>query len=235
MGSGDLDVDLARGDRGRDPALGLRLVLEDHGTCNAITAYLQSVPRLPAARRHPAADLLVDHLHDECIDRGNHVDVSHLHNVLEIARECTDRRHVEKALALAEYARRVPDDLLMPGEPPFEDLARASWLFFAAQLGRDVEEAIAYFAREAAASPDEPAASEWLAVLLWRTGRAAAALQAAMDRPAGSATTGLLPSLVEMAAASGEWTELLQQCRERDDPVTFAAALAAHHHRHQPR
>ena len=81
---------------GIDPALGLELVLEDHGTCNAITAYMQAVARLPAARRRPAADVLVDHLHGECIERGLHVDLSHLHNVLEIGRECTDPERIAK-------------------------------------------------------------------------------------------------------------------------------------------
>lgn len=222
---------------GIDPALGIRLVIEDHGTCSAITAYMQSAARLPAARRRPAADRLVDHLHAECIGRQGHADVSHLHNVLEIARECTDRERIERALALAKYAGSVPDDLLMPGDPPFEELAVASRLFFSAQLGRDQEEAIGYFSRKAAEAPNEAMPAEWLAVLLWRTGRAAAALHAVMGRPAGlaNATTGLLPSIVEMAMASGEWTAVLERCRERDDPVTFAAALAAHHHLHHPR
>lgn len=50
-----------------DPALGIGLVLETQGTCNAITAYEQAVSRLPAARQEPAAARLVAHLHDELV------------------------------------------------------------------------------------------------------------------------------------------------------------------------
>jgi hypothetical protein len=215
---------------GVDPALGLRLVIEDHGTCNAITAYMQSVARLPAARRRPAADVLVDHLHEECIEQGSHVDLSHLHNVLEIARECTDPARIAKALALADYGRTAPEDLLMPGEPPFEELAIASQRFFGAQLGKDADEAVAYFEAKAAEAADEPAPAEWLAVLLSRIGRAKEALTIALDRDpaAGGASSGLLPSLVELAVAADQVPALLDACRRRNDPVTFAATLAAH-------
>ena len=37
----------------------------------------------------------------------------------------------------------------------------------------------------------------------------------------------MLPSLVELAAASGEWTSLRRACRERGDEITFAATLVA--------
>lgn len=52
---------------GIDPALGLELVLEAQGTCNAITAYEQAVSRLPAARQQAAAAVLVAHLHREVL------------------------------------------------------------------------------------------------------------------------------------------------------------------------
>jgi predicted secreted protein len=41
--------------------------------------------------------------------------------------------------------------------------------------------------------------------------------------------TGLLPSLVDLAAAAGAWESLRQACRERGDEITFAATLAAAH------
>ena len=40
-------------------------------------------------------------------------------------------------------------------------------------------------------------------------------------------TGGQLPSLIELAAASGEWDLLLDACRRHGDALTFAAALAA--------
>jgi hypothetical protein len=37
----------------------------------------------------------------------------------------------------------------------------------------------------------------------------------------------MLPSLVEMAAASGDFGPLRKACREQGDEITFAATLAA--------
>jgi hypothetical protein len=215
---------------GIDPALGLRLVIEDHGTCNAITAYMQAVARLPAARRRPAADVLVDHLHGECIERGSHVDLSHLHNVLEIGRECTDPQRIAKALALAGYARGMPEDLLMPGEPPFGELAIASEHFFGAQLGEDPEAAVAYFSAQVEQAPGDPGPLEWLAILLWRIGRAKESLRMVLSRQPGSEgfATGILPSIVDLAVAADDLPSVLDACRRWNDPVTFATALAAH-------
>lgn len=215
---------------GIDPALGLRLVIEDHGTCNAITAYMQAVARLPAARRRPAADVLVDHLHGECIERGSHVDLSHLHSVLGIGRECTDRNRIAKALALADYGRGAPEEMLMPGEPPFAELAIASQKFFGAQLGKDVDAAVAYFEAQRDCSSDDPAPAEWLAILLWRIGRAKESLRILLSRAPGSDgfSTGLLPSIVDLAVAADDLPAVLDACRTWNDPVTFAAALAVH-------
>lgn len=215
---------------GIDPALGLRLVIEDLGTCNAITAYMQAVARLPAARRRPAADVLVDHLHGECIERGSHVDLSHLHSVLEIGRECTDPARIAKTLALADYGRGAPEDMLMPGEPPFTELAIASQKFFGAQLGQDVDAAVAYFEAQRDCSPDDPAPAEWLAILFWRIGRAKESLRMLLSREPGSDgfSTGLLPSIVDLAVAADDLPAVLDACRRWNDPVTFAAALAAH-------
>jgi len=50
---------------GLDPALGIRVMLRVQGTCNAITAYEQSVAALPPDRQAPVAALLVEHLHGE--------------------------------------------------------------------------------------------------------------------------------------------------------------------------
>ncbi len=50
-----------------NPPLGLTLLLAHNGTCNTITAYDQSVSRLPPVRQAPAARVLVDHLTAELI------------------------------------------------------------------------------------------------------------------------------------------------------------------------
>ena len=257
---------------GVDPALGLTILLERNGTCNAITAYEQGVSRLPAARQQPAAAVLIAHLHRELSaalaadlagraaapggsptdaasipallaaaggmadDPAIHLDVSHLQSVLRIARVCTDRDAIRKAWELACYGCRLPAEAVYPGEPPFENVAEASRLFFGAQLGVDAEQAVQFFRRAAATARLEESGTlpaDTLTVLLTRLGRPAEALHSALARPheesmpSSMQSSGMLPSLVELAAAGGAWETLRAACRERGDAVTFAATLAA--------
>lgn len=169
-------------------------------------------------------------------DPSLHVDVSHLQSVLRIARVCTDEPTLRRAWELSVYACRLPDDVTYPGEPPFEQVGEASRQFFGAQLGRDVAEATAFFRRAAvAADPLDTGTlpADTLVLLLHRVGRDAEALQAAVDRPrdggppSGMQAAGMLPSLVELAASSGQWETLLEACRRHGDEITFAATLAA--------
>ena len=160
-------------------------------------------------------------------DPSVHIDVSHLQSVLRNARVCTAEPMIRRAWELACYGCRLPEDVTYPGEPPFENVAEASRLFYAAQLGRDVDEALAFFRKAAITALIEEAGTlpaDTLVVLLWRLGRAAEALHAAVERPVGD---GMLPSLVELAAAAGDFEPLRRACREKGDEITFAATLAA--------
>ena len=165
-----------------------------------------------------------------------HVDVYHLQSVLRIARVCADETTHRRAWELATYACRLPAGVTYPGEPPFENVGEASRLFFGAPLGIDVAEAVRFFRREAAVADPALAGTlptDTLVLLLTRLGRSAEALHAAVVRladggsPSPMQTAGLLPSLVELAAASGEWDLLLDACRRHGDAITFAAAIAA--------
>ena len=249
-----------------DPALGIEIVLATQGTCNAITAFEQAVSRLPAIRQRPAAGVLVAWLHDEVrsnlaadlesrgiplpspatvggllaalgsAEMGLHVDVSHLQSVLRIARVCDDEPTIRRSYELADYASRLPDDLVYPGEPPFETVGEASRLFYGSQLGVDVDRAIRFF-RTAAATAEPEAGSlphDVLVLLLARLGRPAEALHAALARPFDERgmpsplqASAALPALVDLAAASGEWELLRRACRDRGDEITFAATLVA--------
>ena len=188
----------------------------------------------PLAAETPLVALLV--AADGLDDPSLHVDVSHLQSVLRIARVCSDEPTLGRAWELAVYACRLPADVTYPGEPPFEAVGAASRLFYAAQLGRDVAEAVAFFRRAAVtADPLDSGTlpADTLVLLLHRLGRDAEALQAAVDRPreggppSAMQAAGLLPSLVELAASSGQWEMLLEACRRHGDEITFAAALAA--------
>ena len=57
---------------GLDPTLGIRITLMTQGTCNAVTAYEQSVAGLPPDQQAPVAALLVEHLHEELFDNLAH-------------------------------------------------------------------------------------------------------------------------------------------------------------------
>ena len=169
-------------------------------------------------------------------DPSVHVDVSHLQSVLRIARVCSDEPTLGRAWELSRYACRLPEDVTYPGEPPFEEVGEASRLFYAAQLGRDVAEAVAFFRRAAlTADPLDSGTlpTDTLVLLLHRVGRDAEALQTAVDRPreggqpSGMQAAGMLPSLVELAASSSQWEVLLEACRRHGDEISFAAALAA--------
>lgn len=166
-------------------------------------------------------------------DPSFHVDVSHLQSVLRFARVCTERATLEKAWELAVYACRLPEEVTYPGEPPFENVGEASRLFYAALLGRDTEEALAFF-RQAASpeqvQPGDALPADTLTYLLWKLDRPAEAVQAALARPSNSdmpsifQAAGMLPSLVELAIKGDAVDALRDACRERGDEITFAAS-----------
>ena len=169
-------------------------------------------------------------------DGSIHVDVSHLQSVLRLARVCTDRDTIQQAWELARYGCRLPPEVIYPGEPPFENVAEASRHFFGAQLGHEVPQAVAYFRKAAVLAKVEEAGtlpSDTLMLLLWRLGRPQEALHAALQRPhaegmpSAPQAIGMLPSLVELASAAGDFQALRAACRQHGDTTTFAATLVA--------
>ena len=168
-------------------------------------------------------------LHD---DPSFHVDVSHLQSVLRFARISTDMEIIQLAWDLAVYASRLPENVTYPGEPPFEKVGEASCLFFGALLGKNVDEALAFFRK--AITPERIAAgetlpSDTLLFLLSRLGRSADAVHVALERPPQSnmpsmfQAAGMLPSLVELAIKGNKLDDVRDACRERGDEITFAA------------
>lgn len=170
-----------------------------------------------------------------------YADVSHVQSVLRIARICDDEPTIRRAWELATYASRLPADVVYTGEPPFENVGQASRLFYGSQLGIDVEQAVRFFRTAAAAA--EPGhgglPSDTLVLLLARLRRPAEALHAAITTPRDDGmpsplqTAGALPSLVDLAAASGEWELLRRASSDRGDEVTFAATLVAERQKNQ--
>ena len=163
------------------------------------------------------------------LENNYHVDTTHLNSTVRFARLLEDRAAVELAWDLTEYGRRLGRQFQFAGEEPFVDAYAASGLFFAAQLGRQVDEAVAYFGERARAIDAEQqgtAAAETFVVLLVRLGRLDEAIAAAAELiPPGTRTTGLAPSLLELSRQAGRYERLMQACRERGDLIGFAAGL----------
>jgi len=222
--------------RRQQPAARL-LVNHLYGEIRANLAHdLASRGRLVTAEDGTSIAGLLDAAGGLADDGSIHVDVSHLQSVLRLARVCTDRDTLQQAWELARYGCRLPPEVIYPGEPPFENVAEASRHFFGAQLGHEVPQAVAYFRKAAVLANVEEAGtlpSDTLMLLLWRLGRPQEALHAALQRPhaegmpSAPQAIGMLPNLVELASAAGDFQALRAACRQHGDTTTFAATLVA--------
>jgi len=246
---------------GVDPALGYRLVLENYGTCNAITTFEGAMGGRPLAERQAAAEMLLEHVHRELVsnvrsdiarregtaptadrlseliagrtwlfeDNNYHIDTTHLAATVRLARILEDHGNVELALDLVRYGRGLSQQFQFAGEEPFVDLYPSHELFFEAQLGERIEEAIEYFRKRAAeVDPHEYGTlpAETLVVLLVRTGRYSEATDAAASLlPPGTRTSGFSPSLLELARMAGNYGRALEVCKERGDLIGFTVSL----------
>ncbi|MCC7086041.1 MAG: hypothetical protein IT427_13645 [Pirellulales bacterium] len=243
------------------PELGLRMVLDRFGTCNAITAFDSVLAGRSLSVRQPAAALLVTHLHREITENvrrhieteenraadfamlgemiagrdwlfgefSYHIDATHLASVVRAARIIEEPEVLRLALELTEYGCRLHANFHFRGDEPFVDIYPAHRLFFAAQLGSHVEEAVNYFRQRAEAATvgeiGTMPAETWV-VLLVRLRRYAEAAQAlAKLIPSSESTTGFAPTLFELCGMAGDYSAMLKRCRERDDPVGFTAAM----------
>jgi hypothetical protein len=171
-------------------------------------------------------DLLVGR--DWLTGGGSHVDASHLAAAVRFGRVLNDPEDIDRALQLAEYGAGLHPDMQYKGEAPFEDIYVAHRLFYAACLGREVDEAVGYF-RTAAQKCDlyyeGTAPVETLLVLLDRVGRPGEALAAYEELvPAGTRLSPYAPRLIDLASRSGAWELYEKLLEERDDPVGLALA-----------
>jgi hypothetical protein len=162
-------------------------------------------------------------------ENNYHTDTTHLAATVRFARLLEDRPHLELAFDLTEYGRRLSKQFQYAGEEPFVDVYPAHGLFFAAQLGRQVEEALECFhnrAKEVDVQEHGAAAAEVYVALLARLKRYDEAVRAAIELvPAGVRTSGFAPNLLELSRLSGDYAPLLAVCRERGDLVGFTAGL----------
>jgi hypothetical protein len=159
----------------------------------------------------------------------HHVDTSHLSAVVRSARLIEDRDVLRLAHDLTEYGRRLHTDHQYADDEPFRDSYPSHALFFAAQLGEQVETAIDYFRKQAEnnlAESENTMPAETYVVVLTRLGRTREAIDVAEHfLPPGRRVFRFAPSLADLCRAAGDFTSLLERCKREDDPVGFAAAL----------
>lgn len=158
-----------------------------------------------------------------------HTDTTHLAATVRFARVLEDPRLIGLAHELTEYGRRLSKQFQFAGEPPFEDVYPAHGLFFAAQLGRQVDEAVEYFEKQARACDVHQEGAgpiEIYVALLARLNRYDEAIRATAELlPQGTRTSGFAPNLLELSRLSGDYEPLMRICRERGDLVSFTAGL----------
>lgn len=156
-----------------------------------------------------------------------HLDSSHLAATVRIARLLEDAGTLRLAADLCEYGRRLDSSYQYPSEEPFRQLYPASQLFFGAQFGERVEEALAHFgerARSLPVSEHGSTAAEVYIALLARVGQPQEAMEAAAALlPPGSALA-MAPSLLELVALGADLPRALDLLRNQGDLVSFAAA-----------
>src|SRR6185369_1312424 len=141
-----------------------------------------------------------------------HVDTSHLSAVVRSARLIEDREALGLALDLTEYGRRLHPDHQYPDDAPFTNSYTSHNLFFAAQLGEEVDAALEYFRKQAEsnlAESENTMPAETYVVLLARLGRYPEAIEAATRfLPPGRRVFRFAPSLAELCRATGDLTPL---------------------------
>lgn len=162
-------------------------------------------------------------------ENNYHTDTTHLASTVRFARLLEEPALVELALDLTEYGRRLGEQFQFPGEEPFEEVYPTHRLFFAAQLGKQIDEALAHFRQRAEQVDVEEygaGVAEVYIELLARLGRYDEAIDATIELiPQGARTSGFAPNLLELSRRGGNYEPLMNICRQRGDLVSFTAGL----------
>jgi hypothetical protein len=183
----------------------------------------------------PPADVTLDKLvagRRWLFEGGNyHLDTTHLNSAVRIARILEDAESVRLAWELTEYGRRLDAQYQFAGDEPFGDVYPSHGFYYGAQLGKQVEEAIAYFREKAERSStdnDGTMPAEAYIALLAKLGRLNEAIEAsARLLPQGTRTTGYAPSLLELSKLAADYAVLRDSSRERGELLAFAVAMIA--------
>ncbi len=163
-------------------------------------------------------------------DEAYHLDVSHLSAIVRIS-PIMDRREVlAKAVELTVYGARLSDRHKYAGELPFERTYEDHEIYLNAILGKNQDEAIAYF-RDKLLPPDPDGdgnflPSQILVRLLLKLGRMEEAIAIEVEHLA-AVPEGMLmvPGLSQLCQRAGRMDKLAEVARAQGDPVRYAAAI----------
>ena len=160
-----------------------------------------------------------------------HIDVSHLHSVVQMSIALPPCTELGMAIELCEYGKQLAPRLQYAGDPPFEDFYLAHYTYLNVLAGKDVEEGIAYFRNKLEAyEPDQIGSlpAEVLVNLLLRIGRPgeAAATARRHVRYPESLRNGS-PNLSELCRLAGDYRPLIEAAREQGDAVHYLAGVLA--------
>ena len=160
-----------------------------------------------------------------------HIDVSHLSSVVRFARLIEDAETLRVALDLTAYGRCLHEQFQLQEDVPFANGYADYGRFFAAQLDEQVDEAVDHF-REQAEAVDQytqgTGAVEVYLALLVRLGKDAEAIAEYVRLLSEGSTVGpLVPSLYELSARAGEFSQMTKMAQQRGDVVSFTTGLIA--------
>jgi hypothetical protein len=162
-------------------------------------------------------------------DNSYHIDTTHLAATVRIARVLSAKADLRLALDLTEYGRRLSQQFQYQGDEPFAEMYPASALYFQSLLGENIDEALAYFKSKAEMLDPQYhglAAVETYVDLLTRLGRYQDAIAAAIKHsPKGVQPIGQAPSLIDLAEKAGDYSPVLDYCKEKGDLLGYTAAL----------
>ena len=161
-------------------------------------------------------------------ENNYHIDVSHLHSIVRFARSLSPHQpEVALARDLAIYGSQLSSQFRYPAEPPFADFYVAHIHFFNFLLHDNRDAALAYFQEQLnnEADPRDQAMIAYVMVdLLARTEQLDAALPLA-EKYLVTADQDFGAAFAELCEKAGRFDVLLRSAEERNDLVTYAAAL----------
>lgn len=184
------------------------------------------MPLPPSAKEPTLRELIMGR--EWLFQEGNyHIDVSHLNSVVRFSRFLDPGTpELEQAVQLAEYGCHLDTQFQYPGEAPFEDFYPSHLHFLNVLLGRNVDEAMAYFQQKLDAEPDEPDQQMIAYVmvdLLIRCDRLDQAMEIAgkhlrfLDEPTFS--------FAELCTKAGKLDAWAEASKAKGDLVAFTAAI----------